>query len=70
MRLAGLETMVGRRNGAFVVDFAEDAWTLTANDEVWFADGERLARDYQEVQEGVLMDRAGNLRFAVTGGWS
>ncbi len=68
MRVAALEMVVGRHLDVMWIDLGEEQWTRSSREERWFAQGERLCRDYLEVEEGVLVDRAGNLHLCPIGG--
>jgi len=66
---AALVSVVERRRGFLAVKFDDGDWIRSSREERWFTEGERLAREYFEVEDGdgVLVDRAGNLRFPVAG---
>lgn len=63
MRLAALERVVTRCCGFYVLDVSDEGWTAATRESRWFRDGDELSRRYVEVDEGVLLDRQGNLVF-------
>lgn len=69
MRLAGLERVLGRRSGLLMIDLEDDEWTSASRLERWYDQGEKLAREYQEIEEGVLVDQAGNIHFLPNRGY-
>ena len=63
MRLAALERVITQSLGYYLVDVSDEGWTAASLEARWFRAGEELARTYFEVEEGVLVDRRGNLVF-------
>ena len=63
MRLAALERVITQSLGYYLVDVSDEGWTAASLEARWFRAGEELARNYFEVEEGVLVDRRGNLVF-------
>ncbi len=63
MRLASLESVITRCLGYYLVDVSDEGWTAASLEAKWFQAGDDLARSYFQVEEGVLVDRRGNLVF-------
>jgi hypothetical protein len=63
MRLAALESVITLCLGYYLVDVSDEGWTAASLESRWFKAGDDLARNYFQVEEGVLVDRQGNLVF-------
>jgi len=63
MRLASLESVITLCLGYYLIDVSDEGWTAASLESRWFRAGDELAGKYSQVEEGVLVDRQGNLVF-------
>jgi hypothetical protein len=63
MRLAAMESVITRCMGYYLVDVSDEGWTAASLEARWFQAGEQLARDFFELEDGMLVDREGKLVF-------